>query len=73
MLLMSKSQSPHIAVAVGILGAMFITWLILRLANLIDQWIGAEGGVIVTQLLGFLLAALAVEIGSTGIRELFLS
>jgi multiple antibiotic resistance protein len=73
MLLMSKSQSPHISVAVGILGAMFITWLILRLANLIDQWIGAEGGVIVTQLLGFLLAALAVEIGSTGIKELFLS
>ncbi|MFN6465720.1 MAG: MarC family protein [Nostoc sp. DedVER02] len=73
MLLMSKSQSPHLSVAVGILGAMFITWLILRLANLIDQWIGAEGGVIVTQLLGFLLAALAVEIGSTGIKELFLS
>ncbi|MBD2521990.1 MarC family protein [Nostoc sp. FACHB-133] len=73
MLLMSKSQSPHIAVAVGIFGAMFITWLILRLANMIDQWIGAEGGVIVTQLLGFLLAALAVEIGSTEIRELFLS
>jgi multiple antibiotic resistance protein len=73
MLLMSKSQSPHISVAVGIVGAMFVTWLILRLANLIDQWIGAEGGVIVTQLLGFLLAALAVEIGSTGIRELFLS
>ncbi|MBG1258382.1 MarC family protein [Nostoc commune] len=73
MLLMSKSQSPHIAVVVGILGAMLVTWLILRLANLIDQWIGAEGGVIVTQLLGFLLAALAVEIGSTGIRELFLS
>ncbi|MBC1223543.1 MarC family protein [Nostoc sp. UCD121] len=73
MLLMSKSQSPHISVAVGIVGAMFVTWLILRLANLIDQWIGAEGGVIVTQLLGFLLAALAVEIGSTGVRELFLS
>ncbi|MEH2253836.1 MarC family protein [Nostoc sp.] len=72
MLLMSKSQSPHIGVVVGILGAMFVTWLILRLANLIDQWIGAEGGVIVTQLLGFLLAALAVEIGSAGIRELFL-
>ncbi|MEH1833866.1 MAG: MarC family protein [Nostoc sp.] len=72
MLLMSKSQSPHIAVVVGILGAMFVTWLILRLANLIDQWIGAEGGVIVTQLLGFLLAALAVEIGSAGIKELFL-
>ena len=34
---------------------------------------GAEGEVIITQLLGFLLAALAVEIGSAGIKELFLS
>ncbi|WP_334854756.1 MarC family protein [Nostoc sp.] len=65
---MSKSQSPYLSGAVGILRAMFITWLILRLANLIDQWIGAEGGMIVTQLLSFLLAALAVEIGSVGIK-----
>jgi len=72
MLLMSKSQSPHISVFVGIVGAMFVTWLILRFCNYVDKWIGAEGEVIITQLLGFLLAALAVEIGSVGIRELFL-
>ena len=71
MLLMSESPSPHISVIVGIIAAMFVTWLILRLANNIDKWIGAEGEVIITQLLGFLLAALAVEIGSQGIRELF--
>jgi len=71
MLLMSESPSPHISVIVGIIAAMFITWLILRLANNIDKWIGAEGEVIITQLLGFLLAALAIEIGSQGIRELF--
>jgi multiple antibiotic resistance protein len=35
--------------------------------------LGAEGAVIATKLLGFLLAALAVEIGSAGIRELFLT
>jgi multiple antibiotic resistance protein len=73
MLLMSESPSPHISVVVGIIAAMFVSWLILRQANFIDNWIGAEGEVIITQLLGFLLAALAVEIGSTGIRELFLS
>ncbi|OKH53109.1 MarC family transcriptional regulator [Calothrix sp. HK-06] len=71
MLLMSESPSPHISVIVGIIAAMFVTWLILRLANNIDKFIGAEGEVIITQLLGFLLAALAVEIGSQGIRELF--
>jgi multiple antibiotic resistance protein len=72
MLLMSKTQSPHISVLVGIVGAMLVTWLILRFCNYIDKWIGAEGEVIITQLLGFILAALAVEIGSVGIRELFL-
>lgn len=72
MLFMSKSQSPHLSVALGIVVAMFVTWLILRLANQIDKLIGVEGTVIVTQLLGFLLAALAIEIGSTGIKELFL-
>ncbi|MBD2500295.1 MarC family protein [Anabaena azotica] len=72
MLFMSKTQNPHLEVVLGIVGAMFISWLILRLANQIDKLIGVEGAVIVTQLLGFLLAALAVEIGSTGIKELFL-
>lgn len=71
MLLTSKSPSPHIGVVLGIVAAMFISWLILRLGTYIDKWIGAEGGVIVTQLCGFLLAALAVEVGSGGIRELF--
>lgn len=71
MLLMSKSQNPHLGVVLGIIGAMFVSWLILRSANYVQNWIGAEGEVIVTQLLGFILAALAVEIGSTGIRELF--
>ncbi len=71
MLLMSESPSSHVSVIAGIIGAMFVTWLLLRLANNIDKWIGAEGEVIITQLLGFLLAALAIEIGSAGIRELF--
>jgi multiple antibiotic resistance protein len=71
MLFMSKSPSPHIGVVLGIVAAMVMSWVILRLGTYIDKWIGAEGAVIVTQLFGFLLAALAIEIGSTGIRELF--
>ncbi len=73
MLLMSESPDAHLSVVVGIVAAMFVTWFIVRQSAIIDQWIGAEGAVIITQLLGFLLAALAVEIGSAGIRELFLS
>lgn len=72
MLLMSESPNAHLSVVVGIVSAMLVTWFIVRLARHVDHLIGAEGAVIITQLLGFLLAALAVEIGSAGIRELFL-
>lgn len=72
MLLISEAANPNLSVVLGILAAMFVTWLILRLSNELDRWLGAEGEVIITQLLGFLLAALAVEIGSKGIKELFL-
>lgn len=72
MLLMSESPTAHLSVVVGIVAAMIVTWFIVRQSARIDHWIGAEGAVIITQLLGFLLAALAVEIGSAGIRELFL-
>lgn len=73
MLLMSESPNAHISVVIGIVSAMLVSWLIVRQATLIDKWIGPEGALIITRLLGFLLAALAVEIGSAGIRELFLS
>ena len=71
MLLMSESPNAHLSVAVGIASAMGLTWFIVRQAGRINHLLGAEGAVIVTQLLGFLLAALAVEIGSAGIRQLF--
>jgi len=73
MLLMSESPNAHLSVAVGIVSAMGLTWFIVRQAGRINHLLGAEGAVIVTQLLGFLLAALAVEIGSAGIRQLFLN
>jgi multiple antibiotic resistance protein len=72
MLLMSEAQADQLSVVVGIVGAMAVTWFIVRQSSRIDQWMGAEGAIIVTKILGFLLAALAVEIGSAGIRELFL-
>ncbi len=72
MLLMSESPSLHLSVVVGIVAAMLVSWIILRQAVRINEWIGSQGAIIIIKLLGFLLAALAVEIGSAGIRELFL-
>jgi multiple antibiotic resistance protein len=73
MLLMSESPDAHLSVITGMVSAMFVTWLIMRQAGYLDKWIGEEGALIIMKLLGFLLAALAVEIGSGGIRELFLT
>jgi multiple antibiotic resistance protein len=72
MLMMSESPMAHLSVVVGIVTAMIVTWFIVRQAGRIDHLIGPEGALIIMKLLGFLLAALAIEIGSAGIRELFL-
>lgn len=72
MLLMADASTARLSVVVGILAAMLVTWFIVRLSAQIDHLIGAEGAIIVTQLSGFLLAALGIEIGSVGIKELFL-
>lgn len=71
MVVMTESPQAQLSVVAGIVSAMLVTWIIVRQASRIDKWIGVQGAVIVTQVLGFLLAALAVEIGSEGIRELF--
>lgn len=73
MLLVSESPEAHLSVAIGIIVAMGVSWFIFRQANRVAHLIGAEGALIATKLLGFLLAALAIEIGSAGIRALFLS
>ncbi|HEY9817393.1 MAG TPA: MarC family protein [Candidatus Obscuribacterales bacterium] len=73
MILMSESPTARVSVVAGIISAMIVTWFIVRQSSRIDRWIGVEGAVIITKILGFLLAALAVEIGSGGIRELFLT
>lgn len=77
MLLVAEESSSiyvnYVSVIAGIVAAMTVTWIIVRQSALIDRWIGAEGAVIATQLLGFLLAALAVEIGVGGLKELLLA
>ncbi|MBW4465272.1 MAG: MarC family protein [Pegethrix bostrychoides GSE-TBD4-15B] len=75
MLLVSDQPTlgTYASVVVGIVTAMLITWFIMGQSARIDQLIGHEGGVIATKLLGFLLAALAIEIGAGGLKELLSS
>ncbi len=70
-LLMADQPEARLSVVVGIVAAMLVTWIIVRQAGRIEKLIGQTGAIIAAKLLGFILAALAVEIGSEGIRELF--
>jgi len=55
---------------VGIVAAMIVTWFIVSVSR-VDHWIGAEG--VITQLLGFLLAALAVKSAALEFANCFCS
>ncbi len=70
-LLMADQPAARFSIVVGIIAAMLVTWIIVRQAARIEKLIGQTGAIIAAKLLGFILAALAVEIGSEGIRELF--
>ncbi len=75
MLLVSDTPtlSTYASVVSGIVVAMIVTWFIMGQSAIIDKWIGPGGAIIATKLLGFLLAALAVEIGVGGLKELLMS
>ncbi|KQT83507.1 MarC family protein [Aurantimonas sp. Leaf443] len=51
--------------------ALGLTFACLRLANRLDRFLGATGRVVVSRLLGVLLAALAVQFVADGIGELY--
>lgn len=69
----SPNVTSYVSVVAGIVAAMIVTWFIVRQSARIDRLIGVEGAIIATKLLGFLLAALAVEIGVGGLKELLMA
>lgn len=73
MLLAADGGMAYVSVIAGIVTAMLTTWLIMRQSVFVDKWIGAEGAIIAMQLLGFLLAALAIEIGMGGLKQLLMA
>lgn len=72
MLLVTEVPHAELSVVLGILVAMAVTWLVVRQAGWIEKWLGKSGAEIFVKLMGFVLAALAVEMGSTGIKTLFI-
>lgn len=63
MLLMGRQSetSGKVLVAAGILAAMLVVWLSLRLAAQLVRWLRDTGVDLLTRVMGILLAAIAVE------------
>ena len=64
----AQSSMAHLAaiIACGVLVAL-VTWIALRVATPVSQWLGKTGVNIAMRLMGLLLAAVAVEIFASGI------
>lgn len=48
-----------------------VTWIALRVATPVSQWLGTTGVNVAVRIMGLLLAAVAVEIFASGVLELF--
>lgn len=64
----ARTSPGHLAaiIACGLLVAL-VTWIALRVATPVSQWLGKTGVNIAMRLMGLLLAAVAVEIFASGI------
>jgi multiple antibiotic resistance protein len=64
----ARSSMGHLAaiIACGVLVAL-VTWIALRVATPVSNWLGKSGVNIATRLMGLLLAAVAVEIFAGGV------
>lgn len=66
-----RSSLAHLgAIILCCLLVAFATWLALRLATPVSKWLGETGVNIAIRLMGLLLAAVAVEIFTSGLVEL---
>lgn len=70
---MNRAQSweQRILIVWCILIVCLLIWVVLRLAEPIGAALGKTGLNIISRLLGLILAAIAIEIMSIGLRELF--
>jgi multiple antibiotic resistance protein len=73
-LLAGKAEQPlEIAALIAVIGCVTATcYLVCRLSERISHWLGVTGNIVVTRLLGIILAAMAVQFVLDGIKASFL-
>ncbi len=74
MILLVSQNSGDVAAQASVFGVLVamlaLTWVLFRAGGLIERLLGHTGVVVITRLLGILLAALAVQFIIDGLRGL---
>lgn len=74
MILLNSQNSGNIAGQVGVMltmaSVLLVTWIFFRLGGTIEKLLGHTGIVVVTRLLGMVLAAMAVQFVLNGLTDL---
>ena len=64
----AEGVEGFLAVAAGLLGAIFIVWLFLRFAGQVHRLLRDSGTMLVTRIAGLLLSAIAVQMVADSVR-----
>jgi multiple antibiotic resistance protein len=67
----SAAVSHHVLLCAIIVAVAVSTWVVLRLALVIGTWMGPTGLRVFTQIMGLLIAAVAVEFITQGLAAIF--
>lgn len=69
----SKAQGymQNIIIAIALIMVCATTWVLLRIANRIHNYLGQSGTKVVTSMMGLILGAIAVQFMAEGLLELF--
>jgi multiple antibiotic resistance protein len=65
----ARSVSDHLAIALGIVAVVAVSWAVLRSAEAVQRFLGAQGVDALTRIMGFLLVCIGVQFVGIGVIE----
>jgi multiple antibiotic resistance protein len=65
----AESPLDHLAIALGIVAVMLVSWLVLRGARGVKRWLGPQGIDALTRIMGFLLVCIGVQFIGVAVIE----
>lgn len=65
----ARSVADHLAIATGIVVVIVVSWMVLRSADAVQRFLGAQGTDALTRIMGFLLVCIGVQFMGIAVIE----